>query len=196
MNEIALDFCFFHGFLRFFGGCSGPAVKNGAKNSFLNADELVKMTDQMAVSIMSDPDVQAEMAKGPLTIVIKPVSNQTNEIIRDNRKELFVARLQGLLSANPNLRDKFVWVVNREDYEKLRAEEIPESQLQMNETRVLPDYALWGTFLADTRVSSERRSDIYLCQFKLTRLSGETAGVQLWTGQYETSKHIKKDLLD
>jgi hypothetical protein len=177
-------------------GCSGPAVNTNAKTTFLNSDDMVTMTDQMAQSIMSDPDIAREMAKGPLKIVIKPVDNETNEIIRDNRKELFVERLRGLLASNQALHDKFTWVLNKSDYDKLRSEEIPESQLGPVETRILPDYALYAVFLADTRVSSTRRSDTYLCQYKLTRLSGDTAGVELWTGQYETSKHIKKDLLD
>jgi hypothetical protein len=154
------------------------------------------MTNQMAQSITSDPEVMRAAQAGPLKIVIKPVQNQTNEIIRDNRKELFVARLQGLLAAQPALKDRFVWVLNREDYDKLRAEEIPESQLGPVETRVQPEYALWATFLADTNVTRNQRGDTYLCQYKLTKLSGNEAGVQLWIGQYETSKHIKKGLLD
>jgi hypothetical protein len=182
-------------FCVFSAACSGPAVNTNAKTTFLNADDMVKMTDQMAQSIMSDPDIQREMAKGPLKIVIEPVENQTNEIIRDNRKELFVHRLQGLLASNAALRDKFVWVVNKADYEKLRSEEIPESELGPTETRILPDFALYAVFLADTRVSSTKRSDTYLCQYKLTRLRTD-AGEELWTGQYETSKHIQKDLLD
>jgi Peptidoglycan-synthase activator LpoB len=178
------------------GGCSGPAVNTNAKTTFLDSNDMVKMTDQMAESIMSSPDVQREMAKGPLKIVVKPVENQTNEIIRDNRKELFVQRLAGLLGQNAALRDKFVWLLNKEDYDKLRAEEIPESQLAPVETRILPEYALYAVFLADTNVTATKRRDVYLCQYKLTRLSGSGEGVILWTGQYETSKHIKKDLLD
>lgn len=176
--------------------CSGPAVNQDAKTTFLNADDMQTMTNQMAQSITSDPAVMQAAQSGPLKIVIKPVQNQTNEIIRDNRKELFVARLQSLLAAQPALKDRFVWVLNREDYDKLRAEEIPESQLGPVETRVQPEYALWATFLADTNVTRNQRGDTYLCQYKLTKLSGNEAGVQLWIGQYETSKHIKKGLLD
>jgi hypothetical protein len=176
--------------------CSGPAVNQDAKTTFLNADDMQTMTNQMAASIVADPFITQAAQAGPLKIVIKPVQNETNEIIRDNRKELFVARLQGLLASQPQLKDRFIWVINRDDYEKLRAEEIPESQLGPNETRIQPDYALWATFLADTSVTRNQRGDTYLCQYKLTRLTGNEAGAQLWTGQYETSKHIKKSLLD
>ena len=63
-------------------------------------------------------------------------------------------------------------------------------------TGIQPDYALWADFLADTNAGRKTRSDTYLCQYKLTRLTGGRAGATLWTGQYETSKHIKKGLLD
>ncbi|HUO09198.1 MAG TPA: hypothetical protein VM008_12905 [Phycisphaerae bacterium] len=178
-------------FCVFLAGCSSEAVSKDAKTTFLNADDMQAMTDKMAASIMGDPYILQEMQKGPMKIVIKPVENQTNEIIRDNRRELFVHRLQGLLATKPSLRDKFVWVVNRSDYEKLRAEEIPD--VGPSEDRILPEYALWATFLADTRATSKGRSDIYLCQYKLTNLQ---TGAELWTGQYETQKAIKAGLLD
>jgi PBP1b-binding outer membrane lipoprotein LpoB len=177
--------CVFH------AGCSSEAVSKDAKTTFLNADDMKAMTDKMAASIMGDPYILQEMQKGPMKIVIKPVENQTNEIIRDNRRELFVHRLQGLLATQPSLRDKFVWVVNRSDYEKLRAEEIPD--VGPSEDRIQPEYALWATFLADTRATAKGRSDIYLCQYKLTNLQ---TGAELWTGQYETQKAIKAGLLD
>jgi PBP1b-binding outer membrane lipoprotein LpoB len=178
-------------FCVFLCGCSSEAISKDRTTTFLTSDDMQAMTDKMAASITSDPAIQQAAAKGPLIIVIKPVENQTNEIIRDNRKELFVHRLQGLLTAQPALREKFAWVVNRSDYQKLQAEEIPD--VGPSEDRIQPEYALWATFLADTRATAKGRSDIYLCQYKLTNLQ---TGLQLWTGQYETSKQIKKGMLD
>ena len=180
----------------FAGGCQTDAVNRDAKTTFLTSDDMVIMTNQMAESIIADPFIQQEEAKGPLKIVIKPVINETNEIITDNRKELFVWRLQGLLAKNQSLRDRFVWVLNRDDYLKLRNEEIPEAKLGPDETRILPDYALYAHFITDTRVTNKGRADVYLCQYQLTRISGDGTGVILWTGQYETSKVIKKQFLD
>jgi hypothetical protein len=180
------------------GGCTAgnpdQAVNRDAKTTFLTATDMTTMTDQMAAAIVADPYIQAEWKKGPMRVVIKPVINETNEIIRDNRKELFVARLQGLLATRPQLRDKFVWVINREDYEKLRAEEVDVTG--PSEDRVQPEYALYAHFLADTHAAAKTRGDVYLCQYNLLRLQGAETGAQLWTGQYETSKHIKKGLLD
>jgi hypothetical protein len=150
----------------------------------------------MAQSIMSNQLVQEEMARGALRIVVKPVSNETSEIITDNRKEMFVHRLQGLLSQNEALRSRFTWCVNRDDYQKLRAEEIPESELGPTEDRIQPDYALYARFLSDTNATTKARSDMYLCQYQLTRISGAGTGEILWTGQYITSKQVKKGFLD
>src|SRR5262249_43264217 len=119
-------------------GCATDAVNRDSQNTFLNSDDMVKMTNQMAQSIVADAYIQAELPKAPIKIATKPVIKEPNEIIVDNRKELFVARLQGHLAANPTLHDRFIWVVNREDYEKLRAQEIPESKLGPNEGRILP----------------------------------------------------------
>ncbi len=177
-------------------GCNKDAINTDRQSTFLNADDLKAMTDQMAQSIISDQIVQQEMAQGPLRVVVKPVINETSEIITDNRKEMFVHRLQGLLSQNGAMRGRFTWVINREDYEKLRKEEIPESQLGPTEERVNPDYALYAHFVSDTRATTKTRQDVYLCQYELVRLTGAATGKGVWTGQYETSKNIKKGFLD
>ncbi len=55
-------------------GCTS-AVQSGV-NTALNGDDLVKMTDQMAASIVADPEVQAAIAReGPLKVVVEPVVN-------------------------------------------------------------------------------------------------------------------------
>src|SRR5438552_19146076 len=84
-------------------GCASNAIKEN-RTTFLSADDLVAMTDQMATSLASDSKVAA--LPGPLTIVIQPVINETNEILR-NRAEIFVLRVQALLASKPGLRQKF-----------------------------------------------------------------------------------------
>ena len=73
------------------------------------------------------------MPLSPLKIVIMPVENLTNEIIPGNQREMFVARLQGLLASRPELANRFVWVLNKADYEKLRSEKIPGVQTRPRE---------------------------------------------------------------
>jgi hypothetical protein len=177
-------------------GCQGTAVNRERQTTQLDSQDLVAMTNKMAASITGDGRVRAALAAGPLRIVIKPVRNLTNDVIPDEETELFVARLQGLLAREPTLAGRFVWCINRGDYEKLRKQELPAEKLGPTEDRVLPEYALYADFLAATRVTRTTRSDTYLCAYKLTRISGEGTGVILWEDQYETSKAVTKGFLD
>ena len=176
--------------------CETTAVNRDAKTTLLDSDDMVAMTNKMARSLIAEQRVTAAAAQGPLKIVIRPVENLTNEILPDNQAELFVARLQGLLSSQPELANKFVWVINRSDYAKLRAEVLPESKLGPSEDRIVPEYMLHAEFRSLTNVSRGRRSDTYLCQYKLTKISGGGAGAVLWLGEYQTSKEIRKGFLD
>jgi hypothetical protein len=176
--------------------CDNAAVNKDRTTTFLNSNDMETMTNQMAQSIIADPRIQAAAASGPLKIVIRPVENLTDEIIPGNECELFVARLQGLLASRPELANRFVWCVNRSDYAKLRAEEIPESKIGVSEDRVQPEYQLYAEFRSSTDVTTKSRSDTYLCHYKLTKISNGGEGLILWMGEYETSKAIKKGFLD
>jgi hypothetical protein len=176
--------------------CNSTAVNKDASSTLLNSDDMVAMTNKMAQSIISDARVHAAWAIGPLKIVIKPATNLTNDIIPDTHLELFVARLQGLLASQQSLADRFVWCINRSDYQKLRAQEIPEAKLGLSEDRIQPEYALYAEFHSDTQVTRRTRSDTYLCVYKLTRISGGSEGAVLWEGTYETSKNVNKGFLD
>jgi PBP1b-binding outer membrane lipoprotein LpoB len=178
----------------FVAGCTTEAVNKGRQHSFLTSGDMVSMTDQMASGITGDPDVARIIAQKPMIIVMKPIENDTNEIIRPGEKEMYVHRVRVSLSREPALRNKFVFVLNKADYEKLRQEEkLTPDQLGAPEERVQPEYALWGTFYANTNAGSKSRSDTYLCTFRLTDMK---TGVQLWEGKYETAKKIDKHFLD
>ena len=99
------------------GACSGPAINNDSKNSFLNADDLIHMTDRMSVSMASNADVARVTAQKPMVIVMRPIVNDTNEIIPAREKQMYVARVRVQLSSKPLLADRFTWVLNRTDYE-------------------------------------------------------------------------------
>ena len=176
--------------------CENTAVNKDRNTTFLNSNDMESMTNKMAQSIIADPRIQNAAAAGPLKIVIRPVDNLTNEILPGNEAELFVARLQGLLASRPELAGRFIWCVNRSDYAKLRAEEIPPEKIGLSEDRVQPEYELYAEFRSATEVTSKRRSDTYLCHYKLTKISGGAEGIVLWLGEYETSKSIKKGFLD
>lgn len=176
-------------------GCSSNnAISDKAHTSFLTSDDVVEMTDKMAASIASDPQVAAITANKPMVIVLLPVINDTNEIMRGHERELYVHRVRTLLSSKQVLRRQFTFVLNRNDYQTLLNQEgVPAADLGTPADKIQPEYALKGHFFADTKANSKQRSDYYLCTYQLTNLQ---TGLVLWEGTYETKKAIKKDLLD
>ncbi len=185
-------------------GC-GPAINRNAQNTFLTSDDLVRMTDKMAADLAKDSKVAniLRTTGRPMTIVLMPVRNETNEIIPESEKWMYVHRVRVLLSSKQVLRNQFTFVLNKADYEKLQSEEgVSTAALGPDESRIVPEYALTGTFYADTNTSSRNRSDYYLCTFQLTRINpGSAAGSAgtgeiIWENRYETKKTITKGLLD
>src|SRR4051812_14192583 len=89
-------------------GCSS-AVQSG-HNTALDSADLVKMTDDMAMKIVADPDVQAAIAKdGALKVVVEPVENRMRaEVLPRGPAEAFTARVRVLLAQHAP--EKFVWV--------------------------------------------------------------------------------------
>lgn len=174
----------------FIAGCAS-AVAAGT-NTALDSMDLQQMTDQMAASILADPEVQAVIAtEGSLRIVLQPVENRmTGEILPRGEAEAFIARVRFLLAKQAP--DKFTWVVNRDAFYRLRATEL-EGQLGPSPDAVNPRYALWAQFYSLTREDSERRTSSYLCVFEITDLDRRT---NLWTDKYEVKKVAVKGLLD
>jgi hypothetical protein len=171
-------------------GCAS-ATQSG-HNTALDSVDLVKMTDDMAMRIASDPDVQREyQANGPLKVVVEPVENEmTGEVLPRGPAETFTSRVRMLLSKHAP--QTFTWVMNRDAYYRLRGREL-EADLGPNPDAVNPQYALTAKFSSLTSEDATRRSSYYLCVYSLTALSHRNV---LWTGQYEVKKAAVKGFLD
>jgi hypothetical protein len=172
-------------------GCSS-AVQSGA-NTALSGDDLVKMTDDMAMKIIADPEVQAAIGqKGALKIVVQPVENQMRaEVLPRGPAEAFTARLRTLLARHAP--DKFTWVMNRDAFYHLRQRELDNVDLGPLPERVQPEYALTAKFSSLGNEDQKHRSSYYLCVYDLTSLTDRTV---LWTGSYEVKKVAVKGFGD
>lgn len=185
------SFAFICGFLPIcLYGCTS-AVQSG-HNTALDSADLVQMTDQMAASIVADPDVQAAISQnGPLKIVVEPVENHMRaEVLPRGPAEAFTARIRMLLSRHAP--DKFQWVMNRDAFYRLRAREI-DVDLGPPPERVQPQYALTAKFSSLANEDLKHRSSYYVCAFDLTDLQHRTL---LWTGSYEVKKVAVKGFGD
>ena len=174
------------------GGCAS-AVQAGYSTA-LDATDLVAMTDDMAMKIMADPEVQSAIAReGQLRVVVQPVENMmTAEVLPAGPARTFTARVRSLLSRHAP--DQFLWVMNRDAFYALRAQEL-EGGIDLGPApdAVDPKYALTAQFSSLTDESSKRRTSYYLCVYELTNLEDRTL---LWTDKYEVKKTAVKGFLD
>src|SRR3569833_499685 len=102
-------------------GCSSPITSG--QSSALSGVDLVKMTDDMAMKIAADEQVQQAYAtKGPLKVVMLPVENRMRaEVLPPGPSEAFVARVRSLLAKHDP--GKFTWIMNRDSFYHLRSKE-------------------------------------------------------------------------
>jgi hypothetical protein len=171
---------------------SCASATQSGHNTALDSVDLVKMTDDMAMRLASDPDVQqAFRANGPLRVVVEPVENEmTAEVLPRGPAETFTARVRMLLSRHAP--EMFTWVMNKDTYYRLRGREL-DTDLGPAPEAVNPQYALTAKFSSLTSEDAKRRSSYYLCVYSLTDITGRTV---LWTGQYEVKKNAVKGFLD
>jgi len=172
------------------GGCA--SATQAGHNTLLDSVDLVQMTDQMARSIVADPRVeQAIREHGSLKVVVQPVENRlTAEVLPRGEAEAFTARVRALLSRHAP--DKFVWVLNKDEFYDLRGKEL-DVALGPAPEAVNPEYALTAIFSSLSDESSKGRTDFYLCRYELSNL--QTRNV-LWSDSYKVKKQAFKGFLD
>ena len=113
------------------------------------------MTDDMAAKVLADPEVQGAIAhEGQLPVVVQPVENlMTAEVLPRGPAETFTARVRLLLSRHAP--DKFLWVMNRDAFYRLRARQLEGGMdLGPSPDAVQPKYALTARFSSLTDESS------------------------------------------
>jgi hypothetical protein len=172
-------------------GCAS-AVQHGHSTALSGVD-LVQMTDDMAMKIAGDPDVQRAIAeRGPLKVVVLPVENRMRaEVLPRGAAEAFVARIRTLLSRNRN--KQFTWIMNRDTWQRLRQRELDDIDPGPSPDAIQPQYALHAIFSSLTSENKKRRSSSYLCTYELTNLQDRTV---LWTGSYDVKKVAVKGFGD
>jgi Peptidoglycan-synthase activator LpoB len=161
-------------------------------NTALDSVDLIQMTDDMAMKLSGDPNVEREIAAhGALKIVVEPVKNElTAEVLPRGPAEAFTGRVRSLLSKHSP--DRFIWIMNRDAFYRLRAKEL-DIDLGPSPDAINPEYALTATFSSLTNEDRKHRSEAYLCVYELTDLAHRTV---LWTDKYEVQKSAVKEFLD
>jgi hypothetical protein len=182
---------FICGFIVVVTGCSS-AVSQGT-NTALSGVDLVQMTDDMAMKIAGDPQVQAAMAsRGALKVVVLPVENQMRaEILPQGQAEAFVGRVRTLLARHAP--DKFTWIMNRDTFYRLRGRELEGIEPGPSPDAISPDFSLSAVFTSIADEDVKHRSSYYVCRYELADLKDRTV---LWTAAYEVKKVAVKGMFD
>jgi hypothetical protein len=175
----------------FAGGCAS-AVEHG-QSTALSGVDLVQMTDDMAMKIAGDAEVQnAIAARGPLRVVVLPVENRMRaEVLPRGAAEAFVGRVRTLLSRHAP--QKFTWIMNRDTYYRLRERELEGVEAGPSPEAVQPEYALHAIFGSIADEDQKHRSSFYVCSYELTNLADRTV---LWTASYDVKKVAVKGFGD
>ncbi len=172
-------------------GCASATTMG--LNPGLDGTDLQAMTEQMAQSLGSDPEVRrAATEQGSLRVVVMPVQNyMTGEVLPEGQKKAFVGRLRGLLQQQTP--QTFTWIANKDTYQWVRANELEGIDPGPDPDAIQPRYALQGRFDSLTNVSAMVRSISYLCVFELMDL--ETREI-LWADTFELKKTAVRGFLD
>ena len=170
-------------------GCASTNATNGSgavpriQTTMLGSVDLVRMTDQMAASLLSS-DVDFE--NQPFIIVTDRVVNRTNHIIDQGEKEHFLVRLRSILNQNESLGSAGVTFVARPD-------EMSEWSVAMREDQAEaaqgPTHALTATFTTLTNVDRTIREDTYECAFQLQDLRSREV---VWEDAYEVRYAVRR----
>jgi hypothetical protein len=160
-------------------GCGGPPRAN---TTFLRSVDAVDMTDRMARSFAADADIGG--GTEPWIISLHRVANQTNQLIPEREKWLYMGRLRALLATSGLTRERnIVWVIPPERWPMV-AEELGVSEEPYG-LRLDPTHLLTAEFHALTVTSGRGRSDTYVCDFQLLDLA---TGVIAWEDAWEAKR--------
>jgi hypothetical protein len=172
-------------------GCKS-AVQSG-QNTALSGIDLIKMTDDMAMQIGGDAEVQRAIAtRGPLKVVVLPVENRMRaEVLPGGPAEAFVGRVRTLLSRHAP--ESFTWIMNRDAFYRLRGRELEGIEPGPSPDAVSPDYSLSAVFSSLADEDRKHRSSYYVCRYELVDLKDRTV---LWTGAYDVKKVAVKGFGD
>ena len=160
------------------GGCAPKSEGMALQTTMLTSVDLVRMTDEMAVSLLN-----SGVELKDRIVVTDRVVNRTNHIIDAGEKELFLAKLRVTLAQNPTIQAMGVVFVARPD-------ELPEIAPQGKGAG--PTHALTATFYTLTQVTRSLREDAYACAFQLQDLRTREV---VWEDAYEVRYAVERGKL-
>ena len=150
----------------------------------LQARDLREMASRLAPDLLQCADIVRNPYR--VTIVMKDMANKTDNSLRGQDMNIYVAKLTSLLNTGVTA-DRMLFVEQQATLRNMQAQELgtPDpfgdaGRAPTADPRILPQFALYGEVRSMTNTNG--RTTYYLFQFHLTNL---TTGGQSWNGSYE-----------
>jgi len=157
----------------------------------LQSKEVVDSTDQMAASILGDPDLNAKPTQ--MLIVVGNIKDETNNSGARTNLDIFLRRLKVIIQQKG--RGRFTLIVNKAELQELQSKELDLDTGAKDEfgqggntntgrtlpARRQPDYMLNGQITE----MNNRGTSYFVFDFKIFGLKGADSGVEVWNGLYE-----------
>ena len=144
------------------------------------------MTNNLSGSFAHDELINARTnTDDPWVISISDIVNNTQQIIPESERWLYIARLRSCL-AQTDCSDQhnLIWILPPEGYQQIDAER--KGAPSLFEQRMPPTHLLTGEFVALTNTSSFGRADAYICDYQLVDL--ETGRI-VWEDAWEVKRY-------
>jgi len=146
---------FIAGLLLMLTACGGPPK---VRTTFLGSVDLMAMTDQMAQSFTQDDVINARSeASEPWVVSIYRIVNNTNQVIPEREKWLYINRLRAQLDrSDVAQRRSITWIIPPERWSIIAAE---TGEPEPYGLRLDPTHLLTAEFDALTNTSGRGRTD-------------------------------------
>lgn len=156
----------------------------------LQSKEVIDSTDQMAASILGDPDLNAKPTQ--MLIVVRNIKDDTTNSGARTNLDIFLRRLKVILQQKG--RGRITLIVNRDELRDMQSKELdldtgPKDEFGQGgnasgpklPARREPDYVLDGRI---TELNN-RGTSYFFFDFRISGIKGADSGVEVWNGGYE-----------
>jgi len=144
------------------------------------------MINNLSESFAHDEIINSHTVEDqPWVVSISDIVNNTQQVIPESERWLYVARLRSRLAQSDcSARHNIIWVIPPKGIQRVDNENAGSSSLA--EQRMAPTHLLTGEFVALTITSHTGRADTYICDFQLINLQ---TGLIVWEDAWEVKRY-------
>lgn len=157
-------------------GCAGPA-----KTTAITVGDIQEVASEMAAKLRGSDFLKDRGADSPrMVVAIQKVENLTLDIIPESDRWYLMDRVRSSFSLQELSKEKNIaFVIPAEKLRAARAKGTLDDEFAAARA---PTHEMTATFRSVTRTAGLNRTDLYLCEYRITELSG---GALEWSDAFE-----------